>query len=99
MNDLGACVDLVQFCSFFWIRSLDQIRACRERFLGLDLDSDGVTVLRSAHFTICATCTAHFRVGGAQPSPTRLGCCSALKLRRCAFTELHRACTNRRLFR
>ena len=36
-------------------------------------------LLRSACFTICATCTAHFRGRGAQHSPTRLACCNALK--------------------
>ena len=44
--------------------ALDQIRARRERFLGLDLDLDRFHGLRSAHFTTCATCTTHFRAGG-----------------------------------
>ena len=46
---------------------LDQIRARRERFLGLDLDSDGFTVfaLSALHY-LCTLYSAFLAWGGAQ---------------------------------
>ena len=46
---------------------MDQIRARRERFLGLDLDSDGFTVfaLSALHY-LCTLYSAFLAWGGAQ---------------------------------
>ena len=72
----------VRFCSFFFLDSLwIRFALVAKDFLGLDLNSDGFHgFLRSAYFTTCATCTAHFSRGGGTASPTCLACCNTLKI-------------------